>query len=309
MAQISFSMGKGEMMIQLRKIGLLLFLFSFSFHSDAIGGSGFYVEVDVEPHEPNGKPTYVSMKLPIHFGNLAAVWVSDSVIHWIVNGRYGFVNIEPTVPAVLQIEDSEFSSDIWLGGVDRRAGITYTISGNRGDDLIEVEDLVGKPFPNFSIRGIEIAGQIDGGPDNDTIIGGPANEWIRGDDDNSASNDSLDGGEGDDVLDGQGGNDFLFGGDGRDVLLGGEGVDTLMGNAPLGHNGNEPIAALDGEFDELWGEGGNDFFVYSFFRWEGKGFFKARKEIEFDLLMDYSAGETLLKAEVPTVDITSVLQW
>ena len=271
------------------------------------------VQVFVEKPSAAGNPTRVDVYLNRLKGNAATFLVSDNFIQWAVNGKYDYVEIEPTVAAELTIVDGNYNSDIWLGGFDRRAGISYVIHGEGGDDVIEVDNIVGKFFQYFDLQRLEISGVITGGLGNDTIYGGPGNEWISGDENNSeftGGDDTIVGGDGDDAIVGSGGDDFLFGGNGLDSIRAGEGNDTLMGNEVIGHNGTDPIGTTDSEYDYLNGGGGSDNFIASYYRWSGKGIFKGRKQVEFDLALDYDAneGDNLLQAEVQSVDVTKVFQ-
>lgn len=273
------------------------------------GQASAEVDVQVTPPTPSGDGTLVELRLGLLTGHSATISVADTAILWVVDGKFGYVNIQPTVPATLIIWDGNYSSDIWLGGVDRQAGITYVIWANGGDDTVEVANLVGRPWPDYEVEGVEVSGLISGGSGNDVIYGGPGNEELHGDyDDGSEGADTIVGGDGRDVIFGEGKGDFLFGGDGPDIIYGGPGNDTLMGSEPIGHNGQEPIATLDGEYDELWGQEDQDNFIYLFYRWTGKGIFKSRKTIEFDLLMDSTSEDFLSLAEVSTVNITSLFR-
>lgn len=82
---------------------------------------------------------------------------------------------------------------------------------------------------------------------NDQIFGANGDDKrIRGND----GDDFIDGREGNNRLDGEDGNDTLIGGTDEDTLNGGEGDDSLEGGG-----------ASSGAFDNLRGQGGNDFML------------------------------------------------
>jgi uncharacterized delta-60 repeat protein len=132
-----------------------------------------------------------------------------------------------------------------------------------GDDLVSMDGV----FLNSSISGGAGNDRIAGGVLGDTIFGDAGNDLInggRGGDSlyggtgrdkltGAGGSDHMHGGAGNDILNGQGGNDQLSGDGGNDLLYGGAGFDVLHGNA-----GNDRLLSIDGERDDLFGDGGHD---------------------------------------------------
>lgn len=141
--------------------------------------------------------------------------------------------------------------------------VNSSYSGGDGYDTIQnigAEDLQFKTFSkNWSIEEINAGGyNIDATSANNSLdfrnttltdvneihgLGGK--DTIRG----SAGDDIIFGDEGNDKLYGYGGDDTLHGGSGTDRLYGGEGNDTLTGGA--------------GNNDRLYGEAGDDIFIFN----------------------------------------------
>jgi Ca2+-binding RTX toxin-like protein len=162
-----------------------------------------------------------------------------------------------------------------------------TLSGGNGADELDGGN------GNDSLQGDSHNDTLLGGAGVDRLVGGSGNDYADGGEDN----DRLEGGDGNDLLLGQQGNDFLNGGAGRDVLLGGSDADTMKGGTGddllagdttdndmdevalafiwsqwsgggMGSRGSlspnfdsSTIAANDG-YDMLYGEAGNDWFLY-----------------------------------------------
>lgn len=138
---------------------------------------------------------------------------------------------------------------------------------NGGDDA--ADSTKGAGNGDDSIRGSDLADQLNGFGGEDTVRG------LGGDD-------TLRGGLGPDLLDGGAGNDLLRGGAGEDALLGQAGNDTLYGDSDadllLGDAGNDLIYMGSGDDlgfvlppdfadgyrfgqlgdDTIYGEAGND---------------------------------------------------
>lgn len=108
-----------------------------------------------------------------------------------------------------------------------------------------------------------IFGDINGIPENDTILGQEGNDQIFA----GGGDDAIDADEGDDFVDGAAGNDFVSGGRGIDNIRGGDGRDELYGGADndildggTGNDilyGDDAIGSLGGD-DVLNGGIGND---------------------------------------------------
>jgi Ca2+-binding RTX toxin-like protein len=78
-----------------------------------------------------------------------------------------------------------------------------------------------------------VAGNLDGGPDNDTVTGGAGQSTVRGDSGNDtvAGRGTVDGGSGNDTVTGSSLADTIRGGRGRDVLNGADGPDDIAGGS------------------------------------------------------------------------------
>ena len=103
---------------------------------------------------------------------------------------------------------------------------------------------------------------LSGAGGDDELYGGPGQDTLRGD-------------EGDDILYGEADADTLYGGTGEDTLIGGEGKDTLYGEAGddtlaggagddtiYGGIGDDTLTGGAGKRDALFGEEGNDTFIF-----------------------------------------------
>jgi hypothetical protein len=187
--------------------------------------------------------------------------------------------------------DGGEGSDRLLGGAgaDQLTGGegADTLSGGNGPDELDGGD------GNDSLQGDNGNDTLFGGEGVDRLVGGGGNDYADGGD----GNDRLDGGDGNDLLLGQAGNDSLTGGLGRDVLLagadsdilhGGTGDDLLAGDTTtndmddvalafiwsqwaasgmgsrgsLSANFNSTTISDNDGFDTLYGEAGNDWFLY-----------------------------------------------
>ncbi|NQV27242.1 MAG: hypothetical protein HQ518_23080, partial [Rhodopirellula sp.] len=126
--------------------------------------------------------------------------------------------------------------DIVLDGVPQSFAGSLTISGDSGNDQIEIR---GNQATSLTLNG-------DAG--NDTLLGGLGAETINGGD----GDDMLFGGAGDDRINGGVGRDMIWGNAGNDTLVGNEDDDTLSGGA-----GNDVLAGGAGN-DRLEGQQGND---------------------------------------------------
>jgi len=148
------------------------------------------------------------------------------------------------------------SSDIPLASIDE-----VRSWGRAGNDHIELIDLA-------------LMSMLHGGSDNDELIGG-------------AGNDLIFGGAGDDNITGAAGNDMLIGGDGADRIVGSAGHDVLVAGdvaCYLTRQALRDIAAawaagksedsglvdevldealITGDFDQLTGSSGADWFIVS----------------------------------------------
>jgi Ca2+-binding RTX toxin-like protein len=187
--------------------------------------------------------------------------------------------------------DGGEGSDRLLGGAgaDQLTGGegADTLSGGNGLDELDGGD------GNDSLQGDAGNDTLLGGDGADRLVGGSGNDYADGGD----GNDRLDGGDGNDLLLGQAGNDAMNGGAGRDVLLGGSesdimhggtGDDLLAGDTTTNDSDDVALAFIwsqwagsgmgsrgslsanfdsttisdnDG-FDILYGEAGNDWFLY-----------------------------------------------
>ena len=168
--------------------------------------------------------------------------------------------------------------DNWLWGGTDAAGITDTIDGQGGNDLIEVgagdhslaggagvDTMLFNPFAPGSIGGI-ISLALQGAAQNtgsgmmilngfENLSGSVLGDTLTGD----GNNNVLAGSEGGDSLSGGGGNDTLYG-DGAILTEGSPSgpITTYADVATLGGiDGNDTLDGGDGD-DQLYGGGGND---------------------------------------------------
>jgi Ca2+-binding RTX toxin-like protein len=157
-----------------------------------------------------------------------------------------------------------------VANVIRAGGGDDTASGRGGDDQILGQD------GSDNLFGGDGNDQLFGGPNDiavETLFGEDGNDLLAGE----GGTDHLFGGTGDDLLrggasgdnlDGEAGNDRLFGGldgdiiegdTGHDWLFGGDGADELHG----GSGNDRLVGGLNGPFwDDLFGEDGNDWFIF-----------------------------------------------
>ncbi|MBO9451477.1 hypothetical protein J7426_14480 [Tropicibacter sp. R16_0] len=118
---------------------------------------------------------------------------------------------------------------------------------------------------NDTLNGLAGNDDLMGGAGADLLNGGDGIDRLSGEDgadtlNGGADIDLLFGGDGDDQLQGGDGNDTLYGGDKNDSLDGGGDIDRLFGG-----EGNDTLNAGDGDgnWQYLYGEGGDDSYVYS----------------------------------------------
>lgn len=110
---------------------------------------------------------------------------------------------------------------------------------------------IGNTFIGYAMYGYDGDDTLFGSYGNDTIYGGDGSDTIVGAPDSSISY----GGE--DYLYGEGGVDYLYGSGGRDYIDGGADADIVFAG-----QGNDVIY-LNGTFDQVHGESGNDLFIVS----------------------------------------------
>ncbi len=173
-----------------------------------------------------------------------------------------------------------------------------TIDAGAGNDVVNAGDganSVSGGAGNDTITTGSGNDTIDAGAGNDFVYAGAGNDSVNGGD----GNDVLLGGDGNDTLYGGKGRDLLIGGAGADVLHGGDDDDLLIGGTTdhdankaaldavmaewtrtdasymvrIGHLRDGSVGGLNGSYrlnattvhddaavDEMWGEGGNDWF-------------------------------------------------
>src|SRR5262249_28904823 len=143
-------------------------------------------------------------------------------------------------------------------GTGDLAADTVTVTGSKGDDVIEVQGQNGA----LTVTGLPEVVTVTGSEAIDALIvsAGAGNDTLSA---ASLPADSvaltLDGGAGNDTIIGSQGADFLFGGDGNDIVTGGRGNDT----ASLG-NGNGGVVWDPGEgSDVVGGRAGTDRLVFN----------------------------------------------
>ncbi|BAY20626.1 hypothetical protein NIES2100_03680 [Calothrix sp. NIES-2100] len=109
----------------------------------------------------------------------------------------------------------------------------FEINGQGGDDILDVNNLVG--------TGVTLV-QFTGGAGNDTLDGSDSSTQLYGNGDagddvltGSSASDTLNGGDGNDLVQGEKGNDTMIGGAGNDTLAwdDGDGSDRISGNAGI----------------------------------------------------------------------------
>jgi hypothetical protein len=138
--------------------------------------------------------------------------------------------------------------------------------GDSGNDNLHAGNLAygvmlggyGNDTLRSGARGMDLLGEED----DDLLVGGYGNDYLSG----GSGNDFLFGREGNDSLSGNAGNDQLQGGDGNDKLWGQDGFDIVMGDAGRDTiSGGADRDVLDGgrdeEVDEMFGDGGPDYFL------------------------------------------------
>jgi uncharacterized delta-60 repeat protein len=158
------------------------------------------------------------------------------------------------------------------------------IYAQAGDDNVQLQSAkIGRATVSITVPAF-----IFGGDGNDTInaVGSSANNVLVG----GSGADTLTGGSGRNILIGGGGADVLHGGSGGDILIGGmtdydtnladlallisewgrtdlsyqQRIDHLLGSASGGRNGSTYLNAQtvhdDGAVDQLFGQGGSDWF-------------------------------------------------
>ncbi|MDG1208233.1 MAG: choice-of-anchor Q domain-containing protein [Paracoccaceae bacterium] len=178
---------------------------------------------------------------------------------------------------VVTVTDSDGLTAVQSATI-RVSGITDTIFGADGDDLIrgtdlgdDIDGLGGNDLitglsGDDTIRGGQGVDIIRGGADDDLLMGGSGKDRIFGEggSDNIeggagndrllglSGNDTVRGDEGDDLVSGGGGNDLVLGGDGDDRLRGGRDSDTLLAG-----EGKDRLQGGTGN-DRLFGQAGND---------------------------------------------------
>ncbi|NBQ68384.1 MAG: hemolysin expression modulating protein [Nitrosomonadaceae bacterium] len=147
-----------------------------------------------------------------------------------------------------------------------------------------------KFIDGFPFEGIGSAGFTDNdllyiGDDLDNVItGGTGHDEFEG----RIGNDTLKGGDGNDDIDGQEGTDKLFGGAGDDILRAGGSKPVII----TVEGGKKTL--VQGDFDRLTGEGGNDTFGFY-----GYGSFQ---------VTDFTIGEDRLFFDSQALGIDSVPQ-
>ncbi len=131
--------------------------------------------------------------------------------------------------------------------------IDTSVSGNGGNDTVDLRNVVLNPFP----AGLQTDVHFDGSANsNNTFQGSPFDDTVDGADGNDVmygygGNDQLTGDGGADQLNGGDGNDRLEGSDGNDTLAGGAGDDDYefdpgaLGSDTLTENANEGADSLD----------------------------------------------------------------
>ncbi len=197
------------------------------------------------------------------------------------------------------------------------------IRGLGGDDVILLGDAADSGFGDFGHD------RIDGGAGHDTLAGGEGDDELSGGEDadrlygqagddalaGDAGDDLLAGGDGADELDGGGGADQLFGGAGADALDGGAGTDRLHGGG--GNDRLDAGAGVAGQFQYLYGDGGDDTYVYGtatglayIHSSEGAGSGTSDRVIFTDLnLADLTLGSQDYRGDYPAEGLALMLLW
>ncbi len=119
-----------------------------------------------------------------------------------------------------------------------RIGISATIFGEQGDDLI-----LGGHSADIIDGGAGVD-RIVGNSGNDLILGGDGDDYLYG----NAGNDIVVGGNGNDHLDGDSGRDLLIGGLGTDYVRGGAGDDLLIGGTTSYDENIDALRSLAAEW-------------------------------------------------------------
>ena len=135
-------------------------------------------------------------------------------------------------------------------GLPLCAGLTATIVGTNGDDVIE------GTFEDDVIVGLGGNDVINGASGSDTICGGDGDDIINGQSQadtifGEAGNDTITGAAGADILDGGLGNDTITGDSQNDIIHGGDGDDDLNGSSGDDTiDGGNGIDVVDGSFND-----------------------------------------------------------
>jgi serralysin len=148
------------------------------------------------------------------------------------------------------------------GTIDGSDTVAIDVNGgtdrvlNSGQIFGDVELGTGNDMYRGLVDGV-VAGIVDAGDGDDTLIGSSADDHLFG----SVNEDLLVGHDGDDTLDGGIGFDTLLGGNGDDFLDGGSARDTINGGAGsdelFGRQGTDILIGQDGS-DTLDGGADND---------------------------------------------------
>jgi Ca2+-binding RTX toxin-like protein len=140
--------------------------------------------------------------------------------------------------------------------VDLVAGQSW---GAFGHDLLTSIENVNGSAGNDWISGSNGANVLSGGLGADVIFGLGGNDIIDG----GAGNDALYGGTGNDTITSGTGNDYVEGGDGNDILIDASGSGTPGEWSALhGGNGDDTIQSTGLGDIGMWGDAGNDTFLF-----------------------------------------------
>lgn len=170
--------------------------------------------------------------------------------------------------------------------------VTTSPRSNLGSGSIKF--IEGFPFEGLGSAGFTDNDLLYVGDDLDNVItGGTGHDELEGE----SGNDTLKGGNGNDTLKGGDGNDDIDGQEGTDKLFGGAGDDILRagGSKPViitAEGGRKTL--VQGDFDRLTGESGNDTFGFY-----GYGSFE---------VTDFTIGEDRLFFDSQALGIDSVPQ-
>ncbi len=164
------------------------------------------------------------------------------------------------------------------GGTLRATGLSDSLFGGIGDDLVE---MTSGPALGHYLSGDAGNDILRGSAGDDTVFGGTGHDWVEG----GGGNDLLYGGNGNDVMTGDHGDDLLYGEAGRDSINGSYGDDQIIGGTGS---------------DTLTGGDGNDVFIFTATNETPNG---VNSDVITDFNLDYTGGAGPYSADLVDVSL------